>query len=45
VEADSSVVNLTSVETVFPEKRPFFVEGVDSFCRDHRLPPVPIDQS
>jgi len=27
VEADPSVVNLTAVETFFPEKRPFFLEG------------------
>ncbi len=31
VEADPSVVNLTAFETFFPEKRPFFVEGVDIF--------------
>jgi hypothetical protein len=31
VEADPSVVNLSAFETFFPEKRPFFVEGVDIF--------------
>ncbi len=31
VEADPSVVNLTAFETFYPEKRPFFVEGVDIF--------------
>lgn len=29
VEADTAVVNLTTVEVRFPEKRPFFLEGVD----------------
>jgi hypothetical protein len=28
VEADPSEVNLTAIETIFVEKRPFFVEGV-----------------
>jgi len=31
VEADPSVVNLSAFETFFPEKRPFFQEGVDIF--------------
>ena len=31
VEADPSDVNLTGSETFFPEKRPFFLEGVDLF--------------
>jgi hypothetical protein len=31
VEADAAVVNLTAFETFFPEKRPFFQEGVDIF--------------
>ncbi len=31
VEADASSVNLTDVPTFFPEKRPFFLEGVDIF--------------
>jgi hypothetical protein len=35
VEADQRVLNLTTFETLFPEKRPFFVEGLDLFA-----PPV-----
>ena len=31
VEADSRVLNLTTFETFFPEKRPFFLEGLDLF--------------
>jgi hypothetical protein len=31
VEADPAVVNLTAFETFFPEKRPFFTEGLDIF--------------
>lgn len=31
VEADPAVVNLTAFETFFPERRPFFVEGVNLF--------------
>ncbi|MEO6443908.1 MAG: DUF5916 domain-containing protein [Gemmatimonadaceae bacterium] len=31
VEADPAVVNLTAFETFFPERRPFFLEGVDIF--------------
>jgi hypothetical protein len=31
VESDPSVVNLTAFESFFPERRPFFVEGVDIF--------------
>ncbi|UCC74911.1 MAG: carbohydrate binding family 9 domain-containing protein [Gemmatimonadota bacterium] len=31
VEADPAVVNLTAFETFFPEKRPFFSEGLDMF--------------
>ena len=31
VEADPSVVNLSAFESFYPEKRPFFVEGVDIF--------------
>ena len=34
VEADPSLVNLSPNETYYPEKRPFFLEGVDLF----RLP-------
>lgn len=31
VEADPSVVNLSSVETFFPEQRPFFLEGAANY--------------
>ncbi|PYQ51264.1 MAG: hypothetical protein DMF78_13730 [Acidobacteria bacterium] len=31
VEVDPAVVNLSDVETFFPEKRPFFVEGANNF--------------
>jgi hypothetical protein len=31
VEADPAVVNLTAFETFFPERRPFFQEGLDVF--------------
>ena len=31
VEADPAVVNLSAFETFFPEKRPFFLEGIDIF--------------
>jgi len=31
VEADQLVLNLTTYETFFPEKRPFFLEGLDLF--------------
>lgn len=32
VEADQRVLNLTTYETYFPEKRPFFLEGADLFA-------------
>ena len=32
VEADQVVLNLTTYETFFPEKRPFFLEGLDTFA-------------
>jgi hypothetical protein len=32
VEADEVVLNLTSYEILFPEKRPFFLEGLDLFA-------------
>lgn len=50
VEADQVVLNLTTFEVFFPEKRPFFLEGVDIFAtpiqlfysrRIGRPPPVP----
>jgi len=31
VEADPAVLNLTSYETFYPEKRPFFIEGTQIF--------------
>lgn len=31
VEVDQAVLNLGTVETFFPEKRPFFLEGMDTF--------------
>jgi hypothetical protein len=31
VEADEAVLNLTSFETFYPEKRPFFLEGLSIF--------------
>jgi hypothetical protein len=31
VEADPSVMNISEFETFFPEKRPFFLEGIDKF--------------
>jgi hypothetical protein len=31
VEVDPAVVNLSDVETFYPEKRPFFVEGANTF--------------
>ncbi len=30
-EADETVLNLSTIETFFPEKRPFFLEGMDIF--------------
>jgi hypothetical protein len=32
VEADTVVLNLSTFETAFPEKRPFFLEGIDAFA-------------
>lgn len=32
VEADQRVLNLSTYETYFPEKRPFFLEGADLFA-------------
>jgi hypothetical protein len=31
VEADQLILNLTTVELLFPEKRPFFLAGMDAF--------------
>lgn len=36
VETDDVVVNLTSFETFFPEKRPFFLEGQEIFATTPR---------
>lgn len=50
VEADQLVLNLTTIETYYPEKRPFFLEGTDGFVtpfsmlytrRIGRQPPLP----
>jgi Domain of unknown function (DUF5916)/Carbohydrate family 9 binding domain-like len=32
VEADAVILNLSTFETFFPEKRPFFLEGIDAFA-------------
>lgn len=32
VDADTLVLNLSTYETFFPEKRPFFLEGTDTFA-------------
>src|SRR6185369_2793952 len=32
VEADQVILNLTNFEIQFPEKRPFFLEGIDAFA-------------
>ncbi|HEX4459402.1 MAG TPA: DUF5916 domain-containing protein [Polyangia bacterium] len=37
VEADQVVLNLTTFEVFFPEKRPFFLEGVDIFATPIQL--------
>jgi hypothetical protein len=39
VESDDVVVNLTSFETFFPEKRPFFLEGQEIFRTTPRARP------
>jgi len=31
VDADQVILNLTTTELVYPEKRPFFLEGIDTF--------------
>ncbi|HEY8038593.1 MAG TPA: DUF5916 domain-containing protein, partial [Polyangiaceae bacterium] len=50
VEADQLVLNLTNLETYYPEKRPFFLEGTDAFAtpwpllytrRIGSVPPLP----
>ncbi len=37
VEADQLVLNLTTYETFYPEKRPFFLEGIDTFTTPRQL--------
>ncbi len=37
VEADQVVLNLTTFETYYPEKRPFFLEGIDAFSTPFQL--------
>ena len=37
VEADEAVLNLTTFETYYPEKRPFFLEGIDTFATPQQL--------
>lgn len=37
VEADAVVLNLSTYETLFPEKRPFFLENADLFVTDISL--------
>jgi hypothetical protein len=37
VEADQVVLNLSRFETFFPEKRPFFLEGIDIFSTTIQL--------
>jgi hypothetical protein len=37
VEVDQVVLNLSTVETFFPEKRPFFIEGADLFSTPFQL--------
>ncbi len=37
IEADGTVLNLSRFETRFPEKRPFFLEGLQLFDTDYSL--------
>jgi hypothetical protein len=37
IEADQVTLNLSSYETFFPEKRPFFLEGADTFTTPLQL--------
>jgi hypothetical protein len=37
VEADQVILNLTTYELYYPEKRPFFLEGVDTFSTPIQL--------
>lgn len=38
VEADTRVLNLSTFETFFPEKRPFFVQGMEVFQPPYHVP-------
>lgn len=38
VEADPSILNLTTFETFFPEQRPLFIHGADAFTFDLSAP-------
>ena len=37
IEVDQVVLNLTTLETYYPEKRPFFIEGADLFATPFSL--------
>ncbi len=37
VEADQIVLNVSTAETYYPEKRPFFLEGIDAFSTPFEL--------
>lgn len=37
VEADQLVLNLTKFEQFYPEKRPFFLEGIDTFSTPRQI--------
>jgi hypothetical protein len=37
VEADQVVLNLSNYEVIYPEKRPFFLEGADTFATPRAL--------
>lgn len=37
VEADQQILNLTTFETYYPEKRAFFLEGIDTFSTPRQL--------
>jgi hypothetical protein len=37
VESDPAVINLSTFETFYQEKRPFFIEGANKFNTDYRL--------
>ncbi len=37
VEADQVILNLTTFEQLYPEKRPFFLEGIETFATPFQL--------